>query len=316
MITLYPQGLVWQKKTRAKQQTTEMPYSNLCARHYAETKPPGASTQSASRAGNILTDTWTLFSVQRLHGFPQLVQFSQILGHDPKASNDTAIWHGKRYFFPSNARSSGSFRCLWTDQLITGRAGFGCVFCVFCLVLGFCCLLFCFERWQVNGLWSYSVLFCMHIVVMTDVATALIRWICKMQLSFRLDKRPGESHLALDGKKESMMSRLVTHRVDQQREGEKCLSHGWTHANNRKRIQILRLMKRWCQRTTFARNFLQRANAQSGCRSSTMSGCIVTRILVSTAVLCVIISIALQCLKLKPDAVQLVHLRRSRRVVV
>ena len=99
MITLYPQGLVWQKKTRAKQQTTKMPYSNLCARHYAETKPPGASTQSASRAGNILTDTWTLFSVQRLHGFPQLVQFSQILGHDPKASNDTAIWHGKRYFF-------------------------------------------------------------------------------------------------------------------------------------------------------------------------------------------------------------------------
>ena len=41
----------------------------------------------------------------------------------------------------------------------------------------------------------------MHIVVMTDVATALIRRICKMQLSFRLDKRPGESHLALDGKK-------------------------------------------------------------------------------------------------------------------
>jgi hypothetical protein len=25
-----------------------------------------------------------------------------------------------------------------------------------------------------------------------------------MQLSFRLDKRPGESHLALDGKKENM----------------------------------------------------------------------------------------------------------------
>ena len=44
------------------------------------------------------------------------------------------------------------FRCLWTDQLI---------------------------------------IFCMHIVVMTDVATALIRWICKMQFSFRLDKRSG-----------------------------------------------------------------------------------------------------------------------------
>ena len=40
-----------------------------------------------------------------------------------------------------------------------------------------------------------------HIVIMTNVATALIRWICTMQLSFRLDKRPGESHLALDGKK-------------------------------------------------------------------------------------------------------------------
>ena len=39
-----------------------------------------------------------------------------------------------------------------------------------------------------------------HIVVMTDLATALIWWICTMQLSFRLDKRPGESHLALDEK--------------------------------------------------------------------------------------------------------------------
>ena len=33
-----------------------------------------------------------------------------------------------------------------------------------------------------------------------DVATALIRCLCKMQLAFRLDKRPGESHMALDGK--------------------------------------------------------------------------------------------------------------------
>ena len=32
------------------------------------------------------------------------------------------------------------------------------------------------------------------------VATALIPWIC-MQLAFRLDKRPDESHMALDGKK-------------------------------------------------------------------------------------------------------------------
>ena len=34
-----------------------------------------------------------------------------------------------------------------------------------------------------------------------DVATALIQGICKMQLAVRLDKRPGESHRALDGKK-------------------------------------------------------------------------------------------------------------------
>ena len=43
------------------------------------------------------------------------------------------------------------FRCLWIVQLITGRAGFWC-FCVICLVLGFCCLLFCLARWQLNGL--------------------------------------------------------------------------------------------------------------------------------------------------------------------
>ena len=36
-----------------------------------------------------------------------------------------------------------------------------------------------------------------------DVATALIRGICKMQLAVRIDKRPGESHMALDGKKSS-----------------------------------------------------------------------------------------------------------------
>ena len=34
-----------------------------------------------------------------------------------------------------------------------------------------------------------------------DVATALIRGICKVQLAVRIDKRPGESHTALDGKK-------------------------------------------------------------------------------------------------------------------
>ena len=55
----------------------------------------------------------------------------------------------------------------------------------------FCFLSFAFLVCTVTARWimyrSYSVLFCMHIVVMTDVATALIRWICKMQLSFRLD---------------------------------------------------------------------------------------------------------------------------------
>jgi hypothetical protein len=34
-----------------------------------------------------------------------------------------------------------------------------------------------------------------------DVATALIRGICKMQLAVQLDEQPGESHMALDGKK-------------------------------------------------------------------------------------------------------------------
>ena len=38
-----------------------------------------------------------------------------------------------------------------------------------------------------------------------DVATALIRGICKMQLAVRIDKRPGESHMALDGKKKHVV---------------------------------------------------------------------------------------------------------------
>ena len=46
-----------------------------------------------------------------------------------------------------------------------------------------------------------SVLFWLHTVDRTEVATDLIRWICQMQLYFRFVKRPGESHLALDGKK-------------------------------------------------------------------------------------------------------------------
>ena len=47
------------------------------------------------------------------------------------------------------------FRCPWTDQLITGRAFFWCVFWVFLFVLvgfSFCCLLFFLARWQLNGL--------------------------------------------------------------------------------------------------------------------------------------------------------------------
>ena len=98
------------------------------------------------------------------------------------------------------------FNCLWTDQLTTGRACFCCVvLCVCwccCLFLVFVCFSFVLHGDSpMDYVSSYSVLFCMHTVVMTDVATALIRWICKMLLSFRLDKRPGESHLALDRKK-------------------------------------------------------------------------------------------------------------------
>ena len=99
-------------------------------------------------------------------------------------------------------------RCLRTDQLTTNCAFscllvFLCFVCVLCLVLCVCFVAGLFlhgvSQWIVY--WSISVLFCMHIVVTTDVATALIRWICKRHLYFRLDKRPGESHLALDGKK-------------------------------------------------------------------------------------------------------------------
>ena len=69
---------------------------------------------------------------------------------------------------------------------------FLCVFWVFLSVLvGFGFLLFAPLSYTVTAqwimYWSYSVPFCMYIVVMTDVAIALIRWICKLQLSFRLD---------------------------------------------------------------------------------------------------------------------------------
>ena len=67
--------------------------------------------------------------------------------------------------------------CLWTDQLITSRAVF----------------------WFV---WFFSV-FCFVV---------LIRWICEMQLSLRLDKRPSESYLALDGKND-----LIANRTERER---------------------------------------------------------------------------------------------------
>ena len=49
-----------------------------------------------------------------------------------------------------------------------------------------------------------------HIVIMNNVATALIRLICIMQLSFRLDKRPGERHhLVMDGKNSELLRRRI-----------------------------------------------------------------------------------------------------------
>ena len=86
------------------------------------------------------------------------------------------------------------FFVLFFDAWVFGVL-FSLVFLVFALLV--CTLT---DQWIVYR--SYSVLFHWHIVVMIDVVTALIRWICKMHLSFRLDKRSGESHLALDGKKD------------------------------------------------------------------------------------------------------------------
>ena len=87
---------------------------------------------------------------------------------------------------------------------------FLCLFCVVCFLVflsvlfgfGFWCLLLVLhgDSWMDYVSIQFSSLL-YHIVIMNNVATALIRWICTMQLSFRLDKRPGESHLALDGKK-------------------------------------------------------------------------------------------------------------------
>ena len=99
-----------------------------------------------------------------------------------------------------------TFQFLLTDQLITTvrwlfvvLLGFVLV-SVFCVSLGLVSLLL----YTVTALWimyrSTQAPFdahCRH----DDVATALTRGICKMQLAVRIDKRPGESHVALDGKK-------------------------------------------------------------------------------------------------------------------
>jgi len=81
--------------------------------------------------------------------------------------------------------------CVAFPCLVLWCVLFVCVFCCFRCLLS---VLPGTAQWIMYR--SNSVLFRMHIVYRTD----LIRWICKMQLSFRLDKRPGESHLALDGK--------------------------------------------------------------------------------------------------------------------
>jgi hypothetical protein len=79
----------------------------------------------------------------------------------------------------------------------------GSVFCVFLGVFLF--LLVFFLLCTVTAQW---IMYRSHPALLFDahcrpdnVATALIRRICKVQLAFRLDKRPGESHMALDGKK-------------------------------------------------------------------------------------------------------------------
>ena len=89
--------------------------------------------------------------------------------------------------------------------------GFCCGFCVLC-VFG-CCFCFCWFSFalHVDSSMDYvSIPFsspfdahCRH----DDVATALIRCLCKMHLAFRLDKRPGKSHMALDGKKSARPGR-------------------------------------------------------------------------------------------------------------
>ena len=80
---------------------------------------------------------------------------------------------------------------------------------------GFCLLLFaCFVFvCSVVFLVWFPFLFCMttanrtvHWSFISTTFAAYQQWgnYSKMQLSFRLDKRPGESHMALDGKKSTM----------------------------------------------------------------------------------------------------------------
>ena len=76
----------------------------------------------------------------------------------------------------------------WPPAVLVFVVFFGCLLVLLLLLLfvfGFCLFapLFCRVTAQSIMYRSYSVLFCMHTVVMTDVATALIRWICKMLLS-------------------------------------------------------------------------------------------------------------------------------------
>ena len=81
------------------------------------------------------------------------------------------------------------------------------LFCLLFVLVRFVLFLFfavCFLFLHGDSTMDYvsiqSVLFWLHTVDRTEVATDLILWICHMQLYFRFVKRPGESHLALDGK--------------------------------------------------------------------------------------------------------------------
>ena len=103
-----------------------------------------------------------------------------------------------------------TFQFLLTDQLITTVSWLFVVLLRFVLVSVFCVSLgsvvFVGFLVALHGDSSMDYVsitqapfdaHCRH----DDVATALIRGICKIQLAVRIDKRPGESHTALDGKK-------------------------------------------------------------------------------------------------------------------